>query len=66
MQLCLPPEIGDGQGKTETDLNGPGQSVDQKLHLGAVVFLLQDAIGLPEDIPGSKFFFCRHSHFLFR
>jgi len=48
----LPPEISDGQGKAQADLYSPGKRVDQELHLGAVVFLQQDAIGTPQDIPG--------------
>jgi hypothetical protein len=61
----LSPEIGDGQHKTEPDLHRPGEHVNQELHLGAVVFLQQNAIGVPQDIPGPDFFFGSHDRSLF-
>jgi hypothetical protein len=57
----LPTQVCDGKGKAEADFHGPGEHIDEKIHLGAVVFLQQDAIGFPQDVPGPKFFVCRHA-----
>ena len=54
------PEIGNGQGEAEPDFHRPAKQVNQQLHAGSIIFLLQDAIRFPEDVPGADLFVSHH------